>query len=218
MFFSPDDVGNLHERIVNGDTEVVNWYPIRPKNNEVADCCLGIPTHSAPYNVIDLHPRLGGDPEPERVGIPRRHLGSHHLRVCVTPRVVVFHRKTLFVRLRTLGFELLLSAKAWVGDFLIDEPLGHLLVEITPFRLAVRAVIAPDVRTFVPIQTQPTDVLQHALLRFPGGSSQVRIFDADDKFPPCAAGLQPVEEGCPGTSDVEGSSGRWSETHAHTSF
>lgn len=42
VLLRPDDVGHVHGGVIDGDTEVVDWQPVAPQDDEVAQS-VGVP-------------------------------------------------------------------------------------------------------------------------------------------------------------------------------
>src|SRR5690625_2082666 len=90
-----------------------------------------------------------------------------------------------------------------------------------PFTLLIRAVVAADSRTFVPIDAEPVQIRQHLFLGLFGGTLQVRVFDAQNEHAAVVASKQPVEQRRPRPADVQISrrAGREADAHgAHARF
>ena len=116
-----------------------------------------------------------------------------------------------------IGFELLRRAEAVVG-----VPAGEQLVrvrgvEVQPLGLAVRAAGAADVGPLVPVEAEPAQVLEDALLGLLGRSLGVGVLDAEDEGAVVAAREQPVEERGARVADVQlaGGAGRESDSHLY---
>ncbi len=91
------------------------------------------------------------------------------------------------------AFQLFRRAKAVIGFLFLDKPQGGSPVDVHAVRLPVRPIRAAFVRTFIPIQPQPFQVVQE--LGFVTGLAafQVSIFYPEDKNASLAADKQPVE-------------------------
>ena len=76
-------------------------------------------------------------------------------------------------------------------------------------------IIPEKDHTLIPVQAEPLQVADHGLFALAGGARQVGVFYAQHKLATVAAGVQPVEEGRPGTADVKVAGGRRSEAHTN---
>ena len=63
----------------------------------------------------------------------------------------------------------------------------------------------------VPVEAEPGETVKNDLGVFIGGTGLVGVLDAKQKLSALAAGEQPVEQRCPGSSDVQVSRGGWCE-------
>src|SRR5215216_834683 len=68
------------------------------------------------------------------------------------------------------------------------------LVEIGAFALQIRSEIAADMRSFVPIQTQPFQPIVNGGHRFLGVSLDVSVFDTQHEFSAVMPRKKPVEK------------------------
>ena len=74
----------------------------------------------------------------------------------------------------------------------------------------LRGLLPVDAETFaleegflVPVEAEPLEVLED-LVEEPGlGPLEVRVLDAEQELAPGMAGIEPIEDGCPGAPDVQ---------------
>ncbi len=90
-----------------------------------------------------------------------------------------------------------------------------LLVNGVALALAVRAVVASLVRTFIPIEPEPGHAIIDGLDGLGGVALVVGILHAEDESAAEATGVEPVKKGRAGASDVEVAGGRGSKTGAN---
>ena len=90
--------------------------------------------------------------------------------------------------------------------------------EVQALGLAVRPARAADVGPFVPVEAEPAQVLENALLGLPGRALGVGVLDAQDEGAVVAAREQPVEERGARVADVQlpGGAGREADSHVST--
>jgi hypothetical protein len=98
--------------------------------------------------------------------------------------------------------EPLVSAEAGIGVSGLHKPPGVLLVQLHSLGLHIRSEGTVNIRTLVPVETQPVegsvDVLHRLLLvAFP-----IRVLDPQDKLSALRPGEEVVEQGCSNASDV----------------
>src|ERR1051326_1614783 len=81
--------------------------------------------------------------------------------------------------------------------------------------ITVRTVGAADVRPLVPIEPEPSKVVQHRRLRFARRALDVRVLDPQDERPAVTAREQPVEDGRPHVADVKRTCWTGCEANSH---
>src|SRR5262249_48629759 len=84
-----------------------------------------------------------------------------------------------------------------------------------PLGVAIRAVCAADVGSFIPVDSQPSQIVEHRRFRFACGSLDIGVLDAQDERPARTASEQPVEHGRTHIADVQRAGRTWSETNSH---
>jgi len=62
-----------------------------------------------------------------------------------------------------------------------EEAIDHVPVDAEPLGLPVGPVWPPDLRSLVPVQTEPAEILEHAVERLLGDTRRVRVLDAQDE-------------------------------------
>ena len=116
-----------------------------------------------------------------------------------------------------VGVELLRRAEAVVRVIARQQLVGVRRVEMQPLGLAIGTVRAADVRPLVPVEPEPAQVLEDALLRLARRSLGVGVLDAEDERAVLAVRQQPVEERRARVADVQLAGRAGSESDAHTS-
>jgi len=107
----------------------------------------------------------------------------------------------LFVPLA--AFDYTAAAAVWLG------------VQLVALGLAIRRERTTDVRTFIPIESEPPQVRNQLGLIARLGAHHVGIFDTKDEFALVAPGEKPVEERRTRVAYVHVSGGARCETHSH---
>src|SRR5262249_34262399 len=131
-----------------------------------------------------------------------------------TARPVVLPPAAGLRRCLTPGVDLLARAVAVVRPTIGNQLRRHGTMSIKPLRLEIRAMVAADRRTFVPVQTEPAQAVENPLNHRVGRSFRVGVFDAEDEHaarPPC---IEPVEERSARPTDMQVAGWRWSEANA----
>ena len=85
---------------------------------------------------------------------------------------------------------------------LADQFIRVFLVDGAAFALPVRAVRATDIRTLVPLDTQPAQGIEDLLFGLAGGTHLIGIFDTQDELAAMLTGEAQVEQGDIGSAYV----------------
>jgi hypothetical protein len=72
-----------------------------------------------------------------------------------------------------------------------------------------------DIRTLIPLETEPPEILEDAGFRLPRRALDIGVFDAEDEDALLTVRQQPVEERRTGVPDVELTGGTGSKSYAH---
>ncbi len=244
MVVAADDVGDLHQRVVDGDHVVVDRDATKAganlENREAARAAhgradqdgvrdrLGGKLDLAADQIVEAQ-RLRADLEPDGEGPARGQVFLDLLRRQSPAAAGVDLRTVLGGGQFALGFQLLRGAEAAVGLALGQQALGVLSVDLQPFGLAIGAEIAlffalfslgkpaRPARTggaFVPVQAQPAQILDELSLIACLGAFQVGVLDAEDELAAVATGKEPVVERGAGIAHMKQASGRRSKADA----
>ena len=114
-----------------------------------------------------------------------------------------------------LGLEALGGTEAVVRAASVDERGGVQAVQVKPLRLPVGTMRPADVRALIPLQAEPSEILENRRLRLARGPLDVGVFDAQDERSAGSARHQPVEQGRARIADVEMAGGAWGEADSH---
>src|SRR5258705_50722 len=112
------------------------------------------------------------------------------------------------------GFQLFGRAIAVVRVAFGHEPPGHLPMTVESLGLKVRAMWPANERSFVPIETEPSQTVENALQHFRRGALGIRILDSENEDTTVTTRKQPVEQRGTGAADVQVAGRRGSETDA----
>ncbi len=74
-----------------------------------------------------------------------------------------------------------------------------------------------EIRTFVPIQTQPFKAVDDALNRFLGGALGISVFDSQHQFTAVFFGKQPIANSGAGPTNMKIARGAGGKTNAYFS-
>ena len=186
MVLAADHVRDLHLDVVDDVDEVEDRFAVGAEDHEVA--------------VFDA-----GD-------LAADHVVQHH-RDGVDFLVILF--QVIVVGGGAGAFEAEPpGAVLLVGAALGGELLELGLVEFGALRLEVGTILAADLGAFVPIHAEPAHRVEDHLQEGVGIALLVRVLDAEDELTARVAGVEPVEQGRPGASDVEEAGGAGGEADA----
>ncbi len=187
-----DNVSDFHGMVVNNISQVIGREAIRLQHHEIVDSA--VLENDVPVDSV----RKAG---PAFV----RHLKAHH-----GPDTFSFFAGALLAAQAPAGAvvagrlfpgDLLLAhllksvggAIAVIGIALRDKAVGSGLIEVESLRLKIGAIIAADLRSFIPVQTQPAQTLQVGFQRTGGDAGDIRILDAEDERAAGMTGKKPIE-------------------------
>src|SRR6185437_5671302 len=92
-----------------------------------------------------------------------------------------------FVRSGRSVFEVLAGAGAWVDEAAVAQPAPCFQIKARALILRVRAVsadrLAGEIGTFIPVESQPAEVIEHCLLELRARAMRVQVFIAEHEFP-----------------------------------
>mmetsp|Transcript_20287 Transcript_20287/g.35663 ORF Transcript_20287/g.35663 Transcript_20287/m.35663 type:complete len:221 (+) Transcript_20287:2430-3092(+) len=148
-------------------------------------------------------------------GLAGVHPPLHLRRVRVPPRAVVLRGPALGLGPCAVRLQLLLRAEAGVGRARVHQLPGVPLVDLPALALPVGPHLPGLVGPLVPVQLEPAQVRQHALLARARGARLVRVLDAQHELAPLVARCQVVEERGARAAHVQRARGRGREPHAH---
>ena len=214
VILAADHVRHLHQRIVDHDREVVLRAAVGADDDRIADD-VGVEGHVAADEILERHVDVLGHAEADDGALAGVETAPGLIRRQVAAGAVV-HRRTAGGEIRAaIVLELLRRAEAVVGLAAGEQLVGVRGVEVQPLRLAVGAGRAADVGPLVPLEAEPAQVLQDAVLGLFRRSLGVGVFDAEDERAVVAAREQPVEQRRAGVADVQRAGRAGGETHSH---
>ena len=214
VFFRTDDVGDVHEGIVEDDAVVIDRDAVGFDDDEVADV-VGIEGYVTADEVVQFNRFVLRRLDADDVGTAflevlfDRFFGQVSAFAGVDRRFP-FGQLSLFFR-----FQFFRRAEAVVGLAFGQELFRIFLINAQAFSLAVRAIGTADVDAFIPGDAQPFQGFLDVFFRFRRRTLAVRIFDADDELTVVVLGNEVVEQCRTGTADVERACRARSKTNAY---
>src|SRR5690348_15810532 len=109
--------------------------------------------------------------------------------------------------------QLALSAEAEVRLALIYQALGMYPVNGKAIGLAIRRMRSAQIRTFIPVQTEPLEVGDELIVETGFTAFDIRVLDARHHGSAVPAREEPVEQGGTCIADMEMPGGRGSKTN-----
>ena len=203
MVVAADHVGDVHQRIVDGDHVVVDGDTFDvaifvtgggTDNDRIANR-LGGEFHLTPDQVVKPE-RVIFDFQADSKGLVRGKLLIDLFRGEGAALSRVDLRAVFGGGLAALLFQLFRSAEARIGFAFAQQLLGVLGVDIQPLRLAVGTVAAGfrggpvgiGKRSFIPVEAEPAQVLNELFLVAGFGALHVGVFNAEDEIAAHAPG------------------------------
>ena len=207
VVLAADDVADLHRGVIDDDREVVERGAIRPDDDEVATQRRRVDLDVPPDQVVERHDAFA-DPEPQREAPPLRLAGRSLVgRQPGAPADVVGRLPGRFLRL-AVRVELLGRAVARVGQVTLSKLRRRGRIRVEPLHLAVRRVgpagpFAGDLRTLVPGDPEPMQVVEDVLLVGDRRPGDVGVLETQDERAAGPPGEQEVEQRRPPRADVQ---------------
>src|SRR6266542_342827 len=217
VVLAADHMRDLHQRVVDDDSEVVLRPPVGPDDDRIAEL-LRVERDIAAHDVVECDLRAVGDLEPNHGALARFHAPARLLGR-QRPAGAAIARRPCRREIRlALGVELLRGTEAEVRVPAGHELVGVRRIEVEPLGLAIRPVQAADVRPLVPVQAEPSKILEDAVLRLARGAFGVGVLDAEDEGAVLPVRKQPVEQRRAGVAHVQLAGGAGCETNSHQSL
>jgi hypothetical protein len=210
-----DDVGDFHERVVDGDHVVIDGdaggdAAGGADEDRVADG-VGCKLDGTADQVVEAE-GVVFDLEANDVGKAGGEIPVDFSLGESAAVAGINLREMLVGGSLALGFEILLGTEATVGFAIEEEPLGVFGIDFEALGLAVGAVFtfigqAAETGAFIPVEAKPVEVFHE--LEFKAGfrALEVSVLNAEDELAAGVASKQPVVESSARVADVEQAGG-----------
>lgn len=207
---SSEHVGDAHRSIVDGDRELIGGDPVLAAHDEVTGFAVRLEGTGPLKDVDEPHHAFR---HAEAEGAPGR--GVRHRASAAGARV---SRPFLVVGVRSAGggHDLASGAVTAVEMTVAGKSIQRPGVEILAFGLSVGGCGAVDVRPLVPVEAEPSEVVELGPAEVVAHASNVEIFDPQNETPAGGAHLKPGEQRSAGVADVQVSGGARSEATAQS--
>ena len=197
-----NDVADLHEVIVDHVGQVIGGKSVGLDEDLVVDLVGVDLDRVVAQQVVECDRGLARDLESNRVRLATLGARRRVARVELATLSVVSELRLLALLLLAELGQSLFGTEAAVGPARLDEPGDVLAVDLGPLRLAVGPVIAPDVRSLVPLEPDPPQRGEDRRLARRLGAALVGVFDPQDEPPARGPGEDVVEQRHVGGADV----------------
>ena len=202
-----DDVGDLHEVVVDDVGQMIGGEAVGLEQDLVVDIVMGEDDGAAEL-VAEGGLALDGDFEADYAGAAFG-LECGDLRGGEFAVRSVVTRGELGGDLRAAhGVQLFGGLEAAVGVAGCEQEIDVGAVDFGAFRLPVRTKGATDIGTLVPLQAEPAEGVEDHLLGGGDEACAVGILDAQDELAAALAGVEEVEQADVCRADVRVAGGR----------
>ncbi len=202
MFLAANNVCNLHQIVIHNAGEVVRREAVAFLDDKITNLA-GSKGDFAAYHILHHHRFIlrDGKTDCHRPAFNAGLFGIFRIREIFRALI----NETHFLRfcLLALSIKLFGRLETVVSTVLVEQFLNVFIVDIFSLRLQIRSIVSSGFRTFVPVDSKPSQIV-HDLLS--GGwciSLLVGVFDAENECPARSPGPEPVEQGGPGATYVQ---------------
>ena len=211
MLLAANNVRNLHQIVIDHAGKIVRWkavaflndkvaYFTRRKCNFVADNVGNHQRYVLRYGKADRY-------------VSALSFGLFNIafaREFFGARI----RKGLFLSFSffTKRVKLFGGIETVIGLFFIEQLFYVFVIDVHSLRLQIRPVRSACFRPFVPLDTEPAQVVHNLLGRRRGVSLLVCVLDAQNKCTARPSGPEPVEKSCTCSADMQITRWRWGKT------
>jgi hypothetical protein len=213
VVISPNHLGNTHQMVIDDTGKIIGAHSVGPDDDEITDS-LGVEVHFSVNEILEgdrppFHPKA----ENRTVSF-RFHPGDLVFGKGATSAVITGHLSfgELFLPDSLQSFR---GAEAFVDFSFLKKLIRIVTVERKALGLAIGAIRAFPVGTFVPLDSQPMKIFNDAVEGGLRRSLQIRILDPEDEGAPMFSGKEVIVQGCSGISDVEKPGGSRSKTNSY---
>ena len=203
---------DLHQLVVDDAGEVIGGESVALDDYEILMLLRGDCHRTEDVvndgDVLVGHLQANDHRPPGRLGRQTLLNGGHGFGADITPHPLLSpgllaHGRQFFRRLEGI-----------IGLAGFEELTCVVLVGRQPLALEIGSIRSADLRSFVPQQPQPTEVVENLAHRVLDVAGLVGVFNAQDERPAVLAGEQPVEQHRPRPADVQVSRRRGGEPDA----
>ena len=220
-FLATDDVGDLHQVVVNDIGQVVGGHAVALEEHFVVEQ-TAVHGDIATNKVVDSDVNVVRELEAHHVGLATVNAVLHFVGTeaeavlhLLTGGAVVLEGLLLCLVFFTLGVKYFGLVEGVVGPAVGQQLLGILSVEGLAVTLSVGTVGAADMDTLVKLYAQPIEGLNDVLLGTWHKARLVGVLNAEDHLAAILAGKKVVVKGGAHAADVEWPRGGGGETNSY---
>ena len=202
MFLAANDMCNLHQIVIYHAGKIVRWEAVTFLYDKIA-YCTRCKCNLAADNIGDHHRYILRHGKADRY-VSALSFGLFNIAF-VWELFGAGIRKGLFLRFSFFAKRIKLfgGIEAVIGLLFVEQFLCVFIVDVYSLRLQIRPVWSADFGAFVPLDSEPSQVVHNLLCGGRGVAFLVRIFDAENKCSARSLGQEPVKKGCSRSADVQ---------------
>ena len=154
MFFSTDNMSNVHQRLINNNGIVISRNSVGFNDNEITDI-IGIKNDIAAYHIAYQNLLISRHTETYGRFTAFCFISSNLLWSQITAFAHIARHFAFFNQCLTFFFQFFVSAVAIISFAFCKQFFSILFVDIQSFSLTIRTIFAAYINTFIPVHTQP---------------------------------------------------------------
>ena len=212
VIFASNHVRDLHRGVINDDGEVVRRAAVRSQDDRIA-YHPGFERDLTAHQVAKRDVLSDGDRKAERGRLSRADPVGRGGWVDRATLPAVLRWLTGSERLAPLAFEIFRGTEAGVRAGGVEQRPRRGRVLADSLGLPVRRMRSADVWPFVPVESQPPQIVKDGPFRLARRSFDIGVLDTEHERAAVTPRQQPVEERRAGVADVEVSG--WTRRKAH---
>ena len=155
MFLRADDVGHMHEAVVNDHRIIIGRNSVRFDNDKIPDP-IGIKFHVAPDQVVDNDLFIGRHTQTDRRLAAFRFIFCNLFRRQFPAFSHIAGHFSFFQKTLPFFLQLFRRTVAVIRFSLCQQLVCIFLIDVQPLHLAVRTVRTSYINAFVPVHAQPS--------------------------------------------------------------
>ncbi len=193
MILAAQDVGHLHERVIDRIREEKGRRAVFPPDDKITDV-RAIDPLRAMHQIIELQLPIGRHAKPQRRPIARGQARGASIGRERRAGARIARRPAGRELSPAAQFQFCAAAKAWIGLPLLFKARQQRRIDAATLGLPIGSVSPAAPGTLVPLQSQPCQVALQSQNMRGRGAKRVRVFHAQYKSPARAPRQQHAEQ------------------------